>query len=77
VKRGAVVSDRFDQLSALRTVEVVLGLDPLHLGDALAAPMFGIFTTTPDTRPFTPAAPSAHLMPADRDRLRALQGGRQ
>jgi hypothetical protein len=77
VKRGAVVADRLDQLSAMRTVELLLGLDPLHLGDALAAPMFGIFTTTPDTRPFTPAAPSAHLMPADRDRLRALQGGRQ
>ena len=32
VKRGVVVSDRFDQLSALRTVELILGLDPMHLG---------------------------------------------
>jgi hypothetical protein len=72
VKRGAVVADRFDQLSALRTVELLLGLDPLHLGDALAAPMFGIFTTTPDTRPFTPVAPSRHLVADDQARLRGM-----
>jgi YVTN family beta-propeller protein len=28
VKRGAVVNDRYDQLSMLRTIEVLLGLDP-------------------------------------------------
>ena len=72
VKRGAVVSDRFDQLSALRTVELILGLDPMHLGDALAAPMFGAFTTTPDAKPYTPVAPSSFLVPEDRARVEAL-----
>jgi hypothetical protein len=72
VKRDVVVSDRFDQLSALRTVELILGLDPMHLGDALAAPMFSAFTTTPDARPFTPVAPSPLLVPADRAKLDSL-----
>jgi hypothetical protein len=76
VKRGAVVSDRFDQLSALRTVELILGLDPMHLGDALAAPMFSAFTTTPDARAFTPVAPSTFLVPEDRARLDSLGGRR-
>jgi hypothetical protein len=72
VKRGAVVSDRFDQLSAIRTIELLLGLDPMHLGDALAAPMFSAFTTTPDARPFTPVAPSSFLVKEDKARLDSL-----
>jgi DNA-binding beta-propeller fold protein YncE len=76
VKRGVVVSDRFDQLSALRTVELILGLDPMHLGDAMAAPMFNAFTTTPDARPFTPVAPSSFLVPDDRVRLDSLAARR-
>jgi phospholipase C len=76
VKRGSVVSDRFDQLSALRTVELILGLDPMHLGDALAAPMFSAFVTTPDAKPFTPVAPSAFLAPADKTRFDSLAARR-
>jgi hypothetical protein len=72
VKRGVVVSDRFDQLSALRTVELILGLDPMHLGDAVAAPMFSAFTTTPDAKPFTPVAPSSFLVPEDKARFDSL-----
>ncbi len=67
VKRDAVVHDRYDQLSMLRTIEVILGLDPLNLGDALAVPMFGIFTRTPDLRPYKPAQESAHLVQSDRE----------
>ncbi|HUQ81840.1 MAG TPA: alkaline phosphatase family protein [Gemmatimonadaceae bacterium] len=76
VKRGAVVSDRFDQLSALRTVEMLLGLDPMHLGDALAAPMFSAFTTTPDARPFAPVAASSFLAGRDRAKLDSLAARR-
>ena len=74
VKRDVVVHDRYDQLSMLRTIEVILGLDPLNLGDAVAVPMFGIFSQTPNFQPYTPAAPSAELLDADRaayDRLNA------
>ena len=30
VKRDAVVSDRYDQLSMLRTIEMLLGFDPMN-----------------------------------------------
>ncbi len=72
VKRGVVVSDRFDQLSALRTAELILGLDPMNLGDAVAAPMFSAFSTTPDAKPFTPVAPSSYLVPEDKARVDSL-----
>ena len=76
VKRGVVVSDRFDQLSALRTVELIFGLDPMHLGDAVAAPMFSAFTTTPDAKPFTATAPSSYLVPEDKARFDSLSARR-
>jgi len=72
VKRGAVVSDRYDQLSMLRTIEILLGLKPLNSSEQLAAPMFGIFTDKPDYRPFVPAEPSKHLAPRDRERYEQL-----
>src|SRR5204863_628318 len=55
VKRHALVSDRYDQLSMLRTIALVLGLDSINLDDRLAAPMFGIFTDKPDLSAFDPA----------------------
>ena len=69
VKRGAVVHDRYDQLSMLRTIELALGLPPLHRGDALAVPMLGIFAKATDTAvPSTPQ-PSTQLSEADRRRF--------
>ncbi len=68
VKRGAVVSDRYDQLSLLRTIELLLGLSPLNRSDALAVPMLGIFTDQPDFRPFDRPSLSSHLSEADKAR---------
>jgi YVTN family beta-propeller protein len=65
VKRDAVVSDRYDQLSMLRTIEVLLGLNSLNLSERLAVPMFGVFTDTPNYKTFAPAAPSSRLAPSD------------
>jgi hypothetical protein len=76
VKRGALVHDRYDQLSALRTVELILGLDPLNLNDRVAVPMFGVLGARPDVTPYTPTAPSASLSDADRARYDALSRGR-
>ena len=39
---------RYDQYSALRTVELIAGLHPLSLNDALATPMFDCFDTSAD-----------------------------
>jgi hypothetical protein len=60
VKRGAVVSTRYNTIDLLRTMEEVLGLPPMNLNDALARPMADIFNTTPSPWSFT-AAPSALL----------------
>lgn len=43
VKQGAVISDHYTTVSMLRTIEAVLGLQPLGLNDALATPMAGVF----------------------------------
>ena len=76
VKRGALVSDRYDQLSLIRTMGLILGLDPLNLGDGLAAPMGSIFTSSPDFRPYQPAPASRELHPSDRALLQAGAGPR-
>ncbi len=67
VRRGVVVSDRYDQLSMLRTIEVILGLDPLNFGDAMAVPMYGIFTSKPDFKKYVAAPPSDKLAESDRE----------
>jgi DNA-binding beta-propeller fold protein YncE len=43
VRQGAVISTRYTTLNILRTIETVLGLKPLGLNDALAAPMADLF----------------------------------
>jgi len=74
VKRDAVVSDRYDQLSMLRTIEIALGLKSLNAAEQLAAPMFGIFTDKPDFTPFVVNKVSGRLADADRERYHALKG---
>ena len=63
VKQGAVVSTPYNTINFIRTMEEVLGLPPMNLNDALAAPMADIFdtsTATPKPWSFT-AVPSAYL----------------
>ena len=43
VKQHALISTRYTTVNILRTIEAVLGLSPLGLNDALAAPMADIF----------------------------------
>jgi Phosphoesterase family len=73
VKRGAVVSDRYDQLSMLRTIELLLGLRSMNLSEQVAVPMWGIFTSKPNFEPFVRVAPSSRLSDADRERDKAVQ----
>jgi len=73
VKRDAVISDRYDQLSMLRTIELMLGLKSLNAAEQLAAPMFGIFTDQPDFTPFVIKKVSGRLADADRERYRSLK----
>ncbi len=60
-RRGAVIPTRYDQYSALRTIELIAGLDPLALNDALATPMYDAFISgsqKPDDSPYTVRPPT-------------------
>jgi len=67
VKQGALVTTAYTTLNLLRTIEEVLGIPPMNLNDALAAPMADIFNqadlfTNKKPSPWTfAAAPSALL----------------
>jgi DNA-binding beta-propeller fold protein YncE len=47
-KRGAVVHTRYDFLSVIRSMGLILGMKPLGLFDNLATPMYDAFSGTPD-----------------------------
>jgi DNA-binding beta-propeller fold protein YncE len=55
--RGIVDSTMYNQMSILRTMELILGLRPMTHFDAAARPMFGTFSTDPDARPYTVIPP--------------------
>jgi DNA-binding beta-propeller fold protein YncE len=62
VKRGAVVSAMYSTSSMLRTMELILGLEPMTQFDAAALPMYACFTAEPD---FTPYAHRPATWPLD------------
>ena len=61
VKRGVLIGDPYDQESMLRTIEMILGLEPMNSGDGLAIPMLGIFTDKPDMSVYHASEPSEYL----------------
>ncbi len=58
-KRGSVIRTQYNQTSILRTIELILGLKPMHELDAIATPLFDCFTDTPDFTPWQ-AVPNRH-----------------
>jgi YVTN family beta-propeller protein len=56
VKQGAVVSAPYNTVSMVKTIEEVLGLEPLGLNDALAAPMAEVFDPSLSPATFVYAA---------------------
>jgi YVTN family beta-propeller protein len=51
-RRGQVDSTLYSTASMLRTMELILGLQPMSQFDAAAAPMFHSFQAKPDLRPY-------------------------
>ena len=43
VRKHAIVSTRYTTVNVVKTVEEILGIDPIGLNDALAAPMSDVF----------------------------------
>jgi sugar lactone lactonase YvrE len=61
VRRGAVDSTAYTTCSMLRTIELVLGLEPMSQFDAAAAPMRASFQASPDLSGFRALPPGADL----------------
>ena len=57
VRRHSVDSKMYNTTSALRTIELFLGLRPMTHFDAGATPMAAVFQTQADTTPFTAEKP--------------------
>lgn len=58
---NAVISTRYDQDSMLRTIEIITGLKPLGIDDAVATPMYDAFTTHPNLSTYTAIQPQYPL----------------
>ncbi len=56
VRRRATVSTLYTTSGMLRTIELILGAEPMTQYDAAATPMYDAFQTTPDLTPFTALA---------------------
>jgi YVTN family beta-propeller protein len=52
-KRGATVSTLYTTSGMLRTMELILGAEPMTQYDSAATPMYDAFQPTPDQAPFT------------------------
>jgi YVTN family beta-propeller protein len=62
-KPGAVVSHRYDFLSVIRSMELIMGMEPLGLNDAVAVPMYGAFTSTPsNSAPYSVIVPKQNRL---------------
>ncbi len=53
-RRGVVDSTHYDQVSVIRTIELILGMKPTYLYDALARPMWSSFQAAPNLTPYAP-----------------------
>ena len=63
-KRGAVISNRYDFLSFIRTLEIVVGMEPLNLFDATAVPLYDAFDSDPsdNDEPYQAIVPEQDLL---------------
>ncbi|HZQ56097.1 MAG TPA: bifunctional YncE family protein/alkaline phosphatase family protein [Bryobacteraceae bacterium] len=59
--RGIVDSTMYNQMSVLRSIEMILGLRPMTHFDAAGRTMFGTFSRQADTRPYTVISPKISL----------------
>ncbi len=61
-KRGAVVHNRYDQLSFLRTLEIVAGMKSLNLAEALAVPLYDAMSSNPaNSEPYNAIVPNVNM----------------
>ena len=78
-KRGAVIHTRYDMLSMIRSMELILGMKPLSFADAVATPMYDVFQPTPaNSSAYNVLAPTYPLLQRNANTAanRALTRGR-
>jgi hypothetical protein len=57
------VHTRYDMPSMIRSMELIMGMRPLSLFDALATPMYDAFSAAPaNVAPFTAVGPKTNLL---------------
>ncbi|MBV9310285.1 MAG: bifunctional YncE family protein/alkaline phosphatase family protein, partial [Solirubrobacterales bacterium] len=62
-KRGAVIPTRYDMLSFIRSMELILGMHPLTFADANATPLYDAFQSSPSNgEPYNYIPPSYPLL---------------
>lgn len=61
VKHGVINSDYYTQINVVKTIEQILGLQPLNQMDRAATPMFDAFTDKPDLAPYNAVTPETPL----------------
>ena len=77
-RHGAVISNRYDQLSMIRSIELILGMQPLGLFDRLATPMYDAFSSTiQNLKPYDALPEQVDLLARNPDTAanRALSAG--
>jgi DNA-binding beta-propeller fold protein YncE len=73
IRRGAVDSTFYSQQSMLKTIELILGLDPLSLFNLIANDMRAAFADTPDLTGYIAVVPEQDLFERNPE-LKALRG---
>jgi DNA-binding beta-propeller fold protein YncE len=77
-QQGAVVHDRYDQISFLRTLEIISGLPAVNLGEALGVPLYDALTPNPgNSAPYDAITPSVNMTgvnPATAENIAASRG---
>ena len=68
--KGGVHHAHYSTASVVRTIEMLFGLPPLSIYDATAEPLYTIFGSQPNMRPYTAIQPSPALL-AERNRRNA------
>ncbi len=67
-RRGAVLRNRYDELSFLRTLELVVGMRPGNLAETLAVPLYDAFSSRPaNAAPYNAIAPKVSVTATNRN----------
>ncbi|MDQ6775360.1 MAG: hypothetical protein M3071_03860, partial [Actinomycetota bacterium] len=62
-KQGAVIHTRYDMLSMIRSIELILGMKPVGFPDRIATPMYDAFTSQPvNAAPYRARTPTYPLL---------------